>query len=74
MFPFKKICVYGYFMCSICMYISVPCLYCPGKPEEVLNPLGLELQVVVCHLLGAGSSDPLKEQPASPLCIYILRA
>lgn len=63
-------------LCSICMYISVPCLCAlvsvPREAREVSNPLGLELRVVVCHLMGAGSSGPLKEQPVHLIAEHLL--
>lgn len=52
--------VYGSF---VCIYVCVTHVWCPGRPEEVLDPLDLELETVVsCHV-GAGSGMKVLPPP-----------
>lgn len=39
----------------VCMSVYHLCTWYPQRPEEGVSPLGLELWVVVNHLVGAGN-------------------
>jgi hypothetical protein len=65
--------LYGYLACMI---VCVPSLYmCLWKPEEGLDPLELELQIVVSYLPGGCwklSLCPVEEQlPFQPIILFI---
>lgn len=55
-----KIFYYYVYVCLLCAHM---CMDTHGGQKKASDPLALELEVVVRHLMSAGNSSPLEAHP-----------